>query len=404
MNVEYRPLTADDIEQAVHLESTAFYNQPTPQRVERMRAVLRPAWTLGAFIDGRLVADIRTLPRARRINGKAIPLGAVGPVACLAEFRRQGHVGRLLRLALERMREQAIPLSGLYTPHDALYNRFGWERAEGKKRLLVPPKDVTLRLSGEPGAIEAIAPDDWPRLEAVYRQYAGPRNGPLHRVAPIWRQIVLRDQFAGKDRDAIVWRDSAGQDQGYVVYASRDVPTHQVFPERQLLVREFVALSGDAYLGLWRHLLTHDLALRILIDVAPDDPFPHLATDPWKVQVERTEGAMIRIVDVERALGLRPYCGQRPLSFTLRIADKTAPWNDGVWRVEAGDGRMSAERTDGDPDLELSVNTLAPVFTGYLRPEVAHRVGLLTVHREEALEGLAGAFAVTHPPFCLDYY
>ena len=100
MSTEHRPLTPEDIEQASHLEAVAFYSRPTPERAELMRRLLPPDWTVGAFVDGRLVADVRTVPMARRINGGAIGFGAVGPVACLAGYRRQGHVGRLLRLSL----------------------------------------------------------------------------------------------------------------------------------------------------------------------------------------------------------------------------------------------------------------------------------------------------------------
>src|SRR3989442_1156803 len=132
------------------------------------------------------------LAAATRINGRAIGFGAVGPVACLAGHRRQGHVGKLLRLALERMREQGQGLSGLHTPHDALYARYGWERAEGKKRYEFRPKDVSLRIKGSPGRLEEVGVDDWQRLDAIYRAWAGPRNGPLHRVDAWWRENVLR--------------------------------------------------------------------------------------------------------------------------------------------------------------------------------------------------------------------
>src|SRR3990172_9460564 len=46
MSVEYRPLTNDDLEQAVEVESLAFYNRPTPERVEQMRQVFPPPCTL----------------------------------------------------------------------------------------------------------------------------------------------------------------------------------------------------------------------------------------------------------------------------------------------------------------------------------------------------------------------
>ena len=402
MDAEYRPLTLDDYEQANDLESVAFYNRPRPEVLDRMKQFFPPEWTLGAFVDGRLVADVRTIPMARRLNGRATPLGAVGPVVCAAAYRRQGHIGRLLRLALEDMRSRGIALSGLHTPHDALYRRYGWERAEGKRRYVFRAKDLQLRFRGRRGATEAVTADGWQQLEEVYREYAGPRNGPLHRVEPWWRHVVLED-WESKPRDAVLWRSPEGRPEGYVIYGPQPSATD---PRRHdLMVQDMVSVSADAYLGLWEHLATHDIALNLMVDRALDDPFPDLLEDPWRIEFQRAEGAMIRIVDVERALSMRPYAGQRPVSLTMRISDATAPWNDGVWQIEAADGRMQAARQeDGEADVELSVNFLAPLFTGHLRAATAAATGMLRVHNPPAVAALAEAFAVTFPPYCNDWY
>jgi len=408
MSVDYRPLTEDDLEQAVVVESTAFYNKPTSERLDQLREFFPPDWTVGAFVDGRLVADVRTIPMARRINGSATLFGAIGPVACLSAYRRQGHVGKLLRLALERMREQGIPLSGLFTPHDALYARFGWERSEARKQYYLRPSDIRMRVKGAPGTIEAVAPDDWQRLDAIYRRYAGPRNGPLHRVEPWWRQNVLRhwEETTGGlgDNEAFVWKNANGQDEGYLTYYSRTMPRTGQFVPWEVVVRDFVSLSGDAYLGLWRHLLAHDIATRLAVHMPLDDPFADLVEDPRKVELPRAEGPMIRVVDVERALSRRPLVGSRPASFTMRVTDPAAPWNEGVWRIDAGEGQVQVERKDADADVELNVGTLAPLYTGFMRPDVAAGVGLLKVNRAEALEDMREVFAVTHPPYSNDWY
>ncbi|MEX0801252.1 MAG: GNAT family N-acetyltransferase [Dehalococcoidia bacterium] len=408
MTAEYRPLTSDDLEQAAYLETVAFYGPPSPERAEILRQFFPPDWTVGAFVDGKLVADVRTVPMTRRMNGGRIPFGAVGPVACLADFRRHGHVGKLLRLSLERMRDQGQATSGLHTPHDALYRRFGWERAEGKKRYQFEPNDVRLRFKGAKGSLERVSNDDWGRLEAVYRIYGRERNGPLHRIEPWWRQNILReyDNFGGplRERDAFVWASAEGQDEGYVVYVNRSMGRDGDWQPQEIWVRDFVSLSADAHLGLWEHMLTHDLATRLTMDAPLTDPFRDLCEDPSAVQASMGEGALHRIVDVERALGMRPYVGEKPVAFTMGIADATAPWNEGVWRVEAGEGRMRAERVEGKPDVELTANTLAPLFTGHMRPEVAAGVGLLKVREPEALAQMAEAFAVSYPAFCNDLF
>jgi predicted acetyltransferase len=402
-DVEFRPLRPEEIEQASYVEAVAFYGEPTARRTELIRRYLPPDWTVAAFVNGRLVAEVRTMPTARRINGGAIGYGAVGPVVCLAEHRRKGYVGRLLRMSLERMQEQGIAMSGLYTPHDALYRRYGWERAEGKKRYVFQARDIGLRLRGQAGTLEPVKADDWQRLDAVYRRYAELRNGPLDRPEPWWREMVLYDHLQNKPRDALLWLEGRGRAQGFIVYSWAPMGTEPM-AGHELFVRDMVALTSDAYLGLWQHLLAHDIARRIVVHASLHDPFPELVVDPWKLEVQQGEGAMIRIVDVEQALALRPYCGQGSISFTMRVIDSDAPWNDGVWRVEADQGRMQAKRSEADPDLEVSVNFLASLFTGFIRADRAAGVGMLKVNREQALAQAQEAFAVSHPPYCDDFF
>lgn len=403
----YRELTDDDLEQAAHLEAVAFYNPPSEERVELLRKFYPANWTVGAFIDGRLIADVRTIPAARRINGGSIGFGMVGPVTCLPEYRRQGHVGRLLRMSLERMRDGGQAISGLHTPHDALYARYGWERAEGKKRYVFSPKDARLRHRGKRGSLQSVSRDDWARLDAIYRRYAEQRNGPIQRPEVWWKEAVMRhyeETGAAADNTCLTWVSQSGEDEGYLVYRSAPHPAAPGQAGHDLWVRDFVALSGNAYLGLWEHLLTHDIANQIVIDVPQHDPFPDLCEDPWKIDIQRTEGAMLRIVDVGEALNRRPHAGDWAANFTMRIIDESAPWNDATWCIDAAEGSMAAERTDDEPDVELTAGALAPIFTGYMRADVAANVGLLSVRRPGVVDELLEAFAVRHPPFSHDYY
>ena len=407
MTTEYRVLTPDDIEQSAYVESVAFYNEPGPGRVEMAKKYLQPQWTVGAFLDGRLVADVRMVPMVRRINGGEMAFGAVGPVACLSAYRRQGHVGRLLRFALETMRERGQVMSGLYTPHDALYARYGWERAEGRLRYQFFPKDIHLRHRGASGSIEQVTKDDWERLDRIYQAHTAGRNGAFARNA-VWWQVAVLAHFESpgelKDNDIFVWSSSEGRDEGYVVYSHRPLPQDTDWPRCVVHIRDFVALSGDAYSGLWQHMLTHDLAEYVVAYMPPDDPFPNLVHDPFRVQVSPGYGAMLRIVDVEQAIALRPCVGDRAVSFTMRILDHSAPWNEAIWRVETSKGRTQVEHTEAAPDLELTANTMAPIFTGHMTPEVAAGVGLLRVFRTEAVGDMAEAFRVLYPPYSHDSY
>jgi len=372
-----------------------------------MRQMTRPEWTVAAFDGDAIIATVRAIPMARLINGAKPAIAVVGPVTCKAAYRRQGHAAKLLKMSLELMRERGQSLSGLYTPHDALYRRYGWERAEEKKRYSFDPGAVRLRFRSGGGHTEPASPDDWLRLDAMYRVWVEGRNGPLTRNEVWWRWALLTnfDQDKKYDRDAVVWVNAAGEDRGYAVYMNRPTGTRDGgWPQQEIWMRDFVALDSNAYLGLWEHLFTHDLAANMVYNAHPDSTFEDLCEDPHILKVEKDQGPMIRIVDIERALVTRPFVGSGRASFTMAVTDSAAPWNEGTWRVEAGDGRVRAEKTDAAPDVEMSVNFLAPIYTGYRPIEMLANAGMITVRRPEALGEIANAFAVTHAPFTQDFY
>jgi predicted acetyltransferase len=403
---EFRELTLDDYEQAAPLEARAFYNRPDEEGVQRMREFFPPDWTVGAFIDGKLVADVRTVPMMRRFHGTTTAFGGVGPVTCAAPYRRRGLVAKLLVLAMERMRDRGQWLSGLHTPHDALYQRFGWERAEGKKSYAFAPKDVKLRIRGAAGATEPVEPDDWRRLDRIFREKTQDANGPFVRAEVWWRQAVLKHWDSGKlvDSDAVVWLDGDGNEQGYAVYGNRDLGARGQWRSQGIWIRDFQALTADAYLGLWEHMLTHDLADKIEVELHPRDAFRELVDNPHKVETTAGFGTMVRIVDVEQALARRPYIGPGSAAFTARIEDRNLPWNDGTWRIEASDGHLHAEKTGATPDVEMGVNTLAPLYSGFLRPDIAANAGFVRVTRPDAVAEMMQVFAVRDEPYSPDYY
>lgn len=223
-----------------------------------------------------------------------------------------------------------------------------------------------------------------------------------------WRFSVLRDFGEGgklKDRDIVIWQDSAGEDRGYVVYQNRPSGNRSGgWEQQEIWIRDFVALDYHACLGLWQHMLTHDLAENVSYDAHVDDPLADMLEDPSVLKAERAEGPMIRIVDVQQALATRPYVGSAAPSFTMRVTDSSAPWNGGDWRVEAADGHMRAAKTTDDPDIELDINFLAPLYTGMRTPQLLADVGMITVHNAAALPAIADAFSVTAVPYTQDYY
>jgi predicted acetyltransferase len=404
MSLEIREPRGDELDEVAYITAYSFDGDRSPEALEgnrRLFTVLRP---LAAFQGGRVVAALGLLPVAMAVNGGSQPFAGVACVACLPEHRRKGYVGQLLTRALEVMREQGQVLSGLYTPHSALYRRYGWMRAGRGMRYSFNCRDIALVVPGEPrGKATRVSEQEWARLKTVYRAFISRRNGYLDRSEDWWRAGVLRDFYdrRGGLQDAAVWAREDDEWRGYVVYDVARSPD----AGQRLRVRDFVALDSDAYVGLVRYLLRHDIASPLQWWAPLDDPFLSLLDDPGRVQVAYEQGMFLRVVDVAGAFAARPCLTDAPgQSLTLELTDEAAPWNAGCWRLEADDGCTLAQKCEDPPGLSLDVSLLAALFDGFLSPSQAARGGLLKVHSEAALAAADRIFAVLCPPFTADYF
>ena len=404
MTLEIREPVEDELADLAFAVAYSFDAERSPDALEATRRLFRILQPLAAFEDGRLVSCLGIAPFAMAANGGDLPFGGIGSVACLPEERRKGYVGKLLRRALELMRERGQVLSGLYTPHYALYRRFGWMVACHLLRYSFAPKDIALTPNVRPrGEARRVSNRDWAALDDVYRRFIDRRNGYLRRSEHWWRAAVLRSLYAETPghRDAAVWVGEDGRWMGYVVYSTKRTGEWT----SQFTVRDFVALDADAYRGLLTYILQHDLNSEMTWFAPVNDPLPSIVDDPARVKTHLWPGMMLRLVDVAKAVAGRPCLVDRPgRKLVLEVTDDAAPWNEGRWRLEAESGRVEVTKTDEAPDLSTDVSVLAALFSGHLSATEAARSGLLTAQSGSALETADRIFAPRCAPFAFDWF
>lgn len=406
MAIEVRAIRTDE-EFAQHhfISNYAFNGDRGEDSAARRAAYYDRDWCQGAFDGGELVAGLVIIPFEQYINGGRIPIGGIASVSCLPERRRSGFVSALLKQSIATMRDAGQPLSALYTPHYSLYRKYGWEIANRIIAYSFPPKPMRTRLPAPNGSFRRVGADEWTLLDALYAEHYATRNGAFVRTERRWRHHVFSD-YAKGERDAAVWSNAAGEARGYVVYHTITRPAPGApYPEIILRVDDWVALDAEAYSAILNYLLGHDLSGRIIMLASADEPLAAAFEEPTYIAEPpgAWSGAMVRLVDVPRAIEARPA---PPLvsgaSVTIALTDASAPWNAATWHIECRAGRMSAERTNTAPQLEMDVCALAPIYNGFTKPADAARVGTMRVVDEKAVGALGDIFAASFAPYCPD--
>jgi predicted acetyltransferase len=404
---EIRPAREDELDRVHLVVAYSFTGDRSQEGRERMRHVEELANPLVFLEDGEIVASLRVYDFTMLVNGAPVRMGGVSSVACLPEYRRKGYVGMLLRHSLEQLREAGQPLSALYTPHPSLYRRYGWMVAAANLKFSLNPKHVSAyNPSAVRGRAVRITEEDQPVVEDVFRRFNERRTGPLVRSDRWWKEAFFR-RIYDTDRklaDVAVWNAENGDPAGYVCYESHRGPPPM--GTSKVWLREFVALSGDAYQGLLRYLLSHDLTDEIFWYGSVEDPLAYAVDDSYQVKREYVDDLMLRVVDVERAVAARPAAPGAPEgAFGLALSDAAAPWNQGTWRIESSGGKLSARKADGaSADLSMEAATFAAVYDGFMKATDAVRSGLAEASDHNAALLADRVFASEYPPKGSDFF
>jgi len=164
-------------------EFFARYNQNDP--------TFRDALCLVARDGGRLVATVQIFDRAINLEGQSVPMGGIGSVFTLKEYRHQRVASALMRLSVDTMIREGFEVSLLFAERLTFYNQFGWREVDRKFSILaaaglnVPDRFVIDSFDAE---------RDLAEVAAIHRGYSGRFNVTAVRDDSAWRANL---KFAG---------------------------------------------------------------------------------------------------------------------------------------------------------------------------------------------------------------
>jgi predicted acetyltransferase len=405
-NIELRSAREDEMSELMRLVDYAFANNELPAK-EPDPPPVQPEQTLCAFEGERMVATSGAFEFQMRMNGRKMAADGVTLVTCDPGYRRRGLVRQLMEGLLQRAKDRDVPLAGLWASMGAIYQRFGYGLATTQVGYEIPLRFIQFQFGeASSGVVRRLDKDTaMPHLESLYRAYADPGNGMLHRGKLFWDLMLKRSE--GQHTWIAVYFDAKGVARGYCLYKTRfDV---ELFPESPQImdVFDFVWLDMDAYRGLWHYLGSHDLVDRIRFDyVAEDDPAPSLFLEPRRLRRRTWDGVWMRVVDVADALAGRGY--DLPGEAVIEITDdELCPWNNGCYRLSVGAASetapaVSVERLTGpaSPDLAIRPEGFASLLSGHTRASDLARMGRAAIPDDERSASLDALFATRRRPHC----
>lgn len=406
MTITYRRATAEEMLEVLWTVAVGFGSSTAEDRLRSVieRTQITPEWRLCAYDGGKPVAQLVVVPTTMHWNGRLIPATGVTDVVTLPTHRRMGILRALMTRAYADMRDAGQSVTILEASMAAIYQRFGWAVVYRGHRYDFDPRH--LRFIDEiatPGRIRMVRREDArPVLEPVYRQYAPRRTLPFDRTEFEWTAALALRDTENPPMLVAVYEES-GETLGYVIYRVARHGEQRPGPDQRVTVSELVWLNPRAHRALIQYLAGYDLADSVMIWAQPaDDPLFEQVHEPRLLNPVVSDGALARIVDLERALAGRGYNGSGKV--VLGVEDIYAPWNTGSWVLEADGGQAQVKRTDAETQLHMSPRVLCLLLAGTHSASTLAHMGLLAVSDPCALPIADALFRTERVPYCLDHW
>jgi predicted acetyltransferase len=349
---------------------------------------------IGAYRDRRLVGMLNLLGFGQWFGSKALPMGGVASVVVVPEERGLGIAPRMLTYALELMAERGEVISTLGPATSWVYRKCGWEHGGLYGVASVRTSELAALTEGVSRERRAVAADR-DAIIAAYDRAAPSRPGYLSRPGWLWDE---RLDDAPHRYVYVVERD--GRIDGYVSYSQSGAARGYT-----VWVDDLIAVDGDTERTLWRHLGAHraqadrvtvaGVPLDVLALLLPEQTIRPLGQQLW----------MTRIVDAAGAVEQRGYADAVHTAVSFRLVDPLVTANNGSWRlvVDGGEGRLEPLDATSEPELELTINGFASLFTGWSTSTVLADSGLARGLSPHTAHDLDAIFSGRRPVMCDDF-
>ena len=268
---------------------------------------------------------------------------------------------------------------------DAAFGR-GRTYGDGRVRLIdheealgvLPDVYERIRLH-QPGAVS--------RNPAFWRGLLQITPDPADELGP--RYYVTYTEAGGKRVDGVAhYRIKPSWDRGY--------------PAHTLQVGELLAVTPEAYAGLWHYLLSVDLVETIRAARRPvQEPLRWLLADPRRFRTTRIADELwVRLVDIPAALAARQYRGSDRLVFV--VSDPFRPEAAGhvLLETEAEDGGATASYTAMGGDLALDVADLGAAYLGGVSFALLAQAARVVELTPGSLARADRLFSTDRAPYC----
>ncbi|HEX7248252.1 MAG TPA: GNAT family N-acetyltransferase [Actinomycetota bacterium] len=346
-----------------------------------------------AVIGDDVVATAGEFRFDQWFGGRSLACSAIWGVTTLPEHRGSGLGSGVTESVLRAGRDRGAVVSALFPAVLAPYRSLGFEMAGTFTKHRVAIDAIPRQPEGLPMPEPYESARDLADVRVAYRGFVSGHTGPVEPTADAhWAERIMH-RSDDETRRAVVVREH-GELTGFLV-TGRDPDPGRLDVEFGLWTEAFVASTESALRSLLAYVRRFGGIGRWFQWTGPPNDAIALLMPDQSTAIDMHYRWMLRLLDVPAAFEGRGWPAI-DAEAVFAVDDALFPDNAGPWLLRVEKGRATVTRYDGEHPTVLPIGALSSMFTGYLRPGDAVRLGAIDAD-DPAIDAFCRLFSGPDP-------
>lgn len=299
--------------------------------------------------DGKIVSSLQLNQYELNLNNKLYNTSYVVGVSTLPQVRGKGYMKNIMKFTLKNLYDKNQLVSILMPIDYRLYRRYGYEHCYDQIEYELEIE--SLKSFKSYGDMKKATLDDIDNIIDIYNLFLNDTNGNIKRDKEYY--INLFKEINSEDGYIYIH-----ENEGYIIY---------FINEDKMFIRELFYKNIDSLKSMLKFVYNHNTQCKSVTITSPiNDKIRFVLDNPRNTTIKIKPFMMGRVINLEKYLNNLDIQSNLNDTIFVYVKDEFIEENNGVFKLEISNNKLSAQKGNYDYDVEFDINTITQLVFSYI--------------------------------------
>ena len=323
--------------------------------------------TIVACEDKDIVSSLQLNQYKIKLDDKEYETSYVVGVSTFPQVRGRGYMKKIMEDSLNELYKKNQLVSILMPIDYRLYRKYGYEHCYDQLQYNIDIEDLkNFKLLGRLyNANEKYIE----YLIDINNTFLEDLNGNIVRDKDYYMNLFK--EIKSEDGHIYIYKD--GSYKGYIIYFLNG---------DNMFVRELFYKDVDSLKSILKFIYNHNTQCKkVIISTPVNDKIRFVLENPKTIDVKVKPFMMGRDINVEDYINDLKLDDDIKISANIFIEDQFIKENNGIFNIKIEDKKVKVKKVNGEPDLNLSINTFTQIVFSYI--DIKEAIILNNINKNE---------------------